>query len=464
IMRHDAVITEGWWKPYGPKIRHGLQSHTKTYTATAVGIVLREGKLRLDERIIDIFPEEAPEHPSENLQKLTIRDVLCMGTGMVDDTPNTEHWLKDFLAHDVVYEPGKAFFYNNAGSTLLAAIVEKRTGERLLDYLKPRLFDLIGIDYDNLRCLNMADGTSLGAGGMFATTEDNLRLMKLYKDGGVWDGVRILDEDFVHDAVTKQNDNATEALHNPTAYDNFVGYGYQLWMCRPEGVYRADGAMGQYTIVIPSEDMIISINETAMGPTNQQRTLDITWDFLKAIHEDTPEDPEAYEHLKDKLESLALPDVHVEPGSPLRNVIDGRGIHIETGKITLQKGFIGLPVGSGITDLRFDCGVLDVMMTYTEDGIENSVVIGTDGERAVNHLNEPEDTMQLLAAHGYFEGEDTFTVHFRWVEACFEYVWRFVFKDEDVTITETWNSMLPEDPDAVPVTGKLEELEIDTIL
>ena len=199
-------------------------------------------------------------------------------------------------------------------------------------------------------------------------------------------------------------------------------------------------------------------------PVYEQRTLDITWDFLKAIHEDTPEDPEAYKHLKDKLESLALPDVHVEPGSPLRNVIDGRGIHIETGKITLQKGFIGLPVGSGITDLRFDCGVLDVMMTYTEDGIENSVVIGTDGERAVNHLNEPEDTMQLLAAHGYFEGEDTFTVHFRWVEACFEYVWRFVFKDEDVTITETWNSMLPEDPDAVPVTGKLEELEIDTVL
>ncbi|MBR2991637.1 MAG: serine hydrolase, partial [Solobacterium sp.] len=60
IMRHDAVITEGWWKPYGPKIRHGLQSHTKTYTVTAVGIALREGKLRLDERIIDIFPEEAP--------------------------------------------------------------------------------------------------------------------------------------------------------------------------------------------------------------------------------------------------------------------------------------------------------------------------------------------------------------------------------------------------------------------
>ena len=86
IMRHNKLITEGWWTPFGPNLRHGLQSHTKTYAATAVGIAYTEGLLKLDERIIDIFPDEAPEDPSENLKLLTVRDVLCMGCGM-DEMP-----------------------------------------------------------------------------------------------------------------------------------------------------------------------------------------------------------------------------------------------------------------------------------------------------------------------------------------------------------------------------------------
>ena len=82
IMRHGKVCAEGWWSPYAPGVRHGLQSHTKTYAATAVGIACTEGLLKLSDRIVDIFPDEIPENPSENLKKLTVRDVLCMGCGM----------------------------------------------------------------------------------------------------------------------------------------------------------------------------------------------------------------------------------------------------------------------------------------------------------------------------------------------------------------------------------------------
>ena len=92
------------------------------------------------------------------------------------------------------------------------------------------LFDKIGIDADNLKMGRMPDGTPVGGGGMLATTEDNLRLMKLYADGGVWEGERILSDDYVKRATTNQNDSATEAINNPPALDNFVGYGYQIWM------------------------------------------------------------------------------------------------------------------------------------------------------------------------------------------------------------------------------------------
>lgn len=147
--------------------------------------------------MIDIFPEFAPENPSENLKKLTVHNVLSMGCGMEEMPRPTENWIRDFLSIPVVHEPGTAYMYNSTGSTLLAAIVKKKTGEDMMEYLKPRLFDKIGIDADNLKMGRMPDGTPVGGGGMLATTEDNLRLMKLYADGGVWDGERILSADYV---------------------------------------------------------------------------------------------------------------------------------------------------------------------------------------------------------------------------------------------------------------------------
>jgi len=97
ILRHGKVCCQGWWAPYGPGLRHGLQSHTKTYAATAVGIACREGLLRLDEPVLDIFPEYAPEEPSEFLRLLTVRDVLCMGCGMDTMPAPSADWIRDFL-------------------------------------------------------------------------------------------------------------------------------------------------------------------------------------------------------------------------------------------------------------------------------------------------------------------------------------------------------------------------------
>ena len=155
IMRHGKVCAEGWWAPYGPGVRHGLQSLSKTYAATAVGIACTEGLLHLDDKVIDIFPDEAPEKPSENLKKMTVRDVLCMGCGMDTMSPADEHWIRSFLATPVLHEPGTTYMYNSMGSTLLGAMVRKVTGLGLQDYLTPRLFDKIGIDAANLRWMTM---------------------------------------------------------------------------------------------------------------------------------------------------------------------------------------------------------------------------------------------------------------------------------------------------------------------
>ena len=138
IMRHGKICAEGWWNPYAPGIRHGLQSHSKTYAATAIGIAYTEGIVKLDERIIDIFPEHAPEQPSENLKKLTVHDVLCMGCGMDEMPMATEHWIRDFLHTPVNHTPGTTYMYNSVGSSILSAIIVKKTGMSMHEYLKPR--------------------------------------------------------------------------------------------------------------------------------------------------------------------------------------------------------------------------------------------------------------------------------------------------------------------------------------
>ena len=141
IMRHGKICAEGWWNPYAPGIRHGLQSHSKTYAATAIGIAYTEGIVKLDERIIDIFPEYAPEQPSENLKRLTVHDVLCMGCGMDEMPMATEHWIRDFLHTPVNHTPGTTYMYNSVGSSILSAIIVKKTGMSMHEYLKPRLYD-----------------------------------------------------------------------------------------------------------------------------------------------------------------------------------------------------------------------------------------------------------------------------------------------------------------------------------
>ena len=453
IMRHGKLCAQGWWAPFGPNIRHGLQSHTKTYAATAVGIAYTEGLLRLDERVIDIFPEEAPTEPSENLKLLTVRDVLCMGCGMDTMPRPSADWIREFLHTPVNHKPGTTYMYNSTGSTLLGAIVRKKTGLGLHDYLTPRLFNKIGIDPDNLRWLCMPDGMEVGGGGLYATTEDNFRLMKLYADGGVWEGERILAEDYVRLATTNQNDSATEAINNPEASDNFLGYGFQIWMCKPRGAYRADGAMGQFSIVLPEQDTIIAITETALGAHWAQSTLNITWDFVEKItgREPLPEDKEAYGALQRKLSRLNVGNPPCQPFSPTIEKISGRNYRLASGHFTPFSG--NFMTGQGpddITRFSLDFDVYGcVWKLETASGRHETVRVSTGGTRYTNLLGTLRDETQLYLCDGYWPEENVFEMHCRWLETCLTDVYTLKFDGDRIHIDASNNSpfaMMGGDP------------------
>lgn len=457
IMRHDKICAEGWWSPYGPGICHGLQSLSKTYSATAVGIACTEGILHLDEAVADIFPDQIPEGPSDFLRQLRVRDVLCMGSGMKVIPEATESWIRDFLAVEIVHKPGTAFMYNSMGSTLLCAMVEARSGERTAEYLKTRLFDKIGIDSKNTMWEYMPDGTAYGGGGFYATTEDNLRLMKLYKDGGKWNGEQILSEDYVKQAVSCQIPSATEAEGNPEASDNFLGYGFQIWMCSMEGVYRADGAMGQFSIVCPKQDMIISINETASGAHWAQNTLNVVWEFLKEISEneenvrDSREADQAAdqtaekaaEKLKRRMRHLAIeaPEYvrahQYETESRIHDVsykvMSGR-FGFETEVENSHSGQYGLP---GIEAFRFQFGQYQCRMSLKQMEQIYEVDIALDGSRRWNRLELPGRAAGQVYLSGTWISEECFQVQARWIETCYENCLRFYFKGDRIVIKKS---------------------------
>ena len=441
IMRNGKICAEGWWSPYAPGIVHGLQSLTKTYAATAVGIAYTEGLLRLEDRVIDIFPEQTPAQPSDYLKLLTVRDVLCMGCGMETMPRPAKDWIRDFLATPVIHRPGTTYMYNSTGSTLLGAIVRKLTGLGLHDYLTPRLFDKIGIDADNLKWLTMPDEMEVGGGGLYATTEDNLRLMKLYADGGVWNGERILAADYVEKATSLQNESATEARNNPDAKDNFVGYGFQIWMCRPKGVYRADGAMGQFSVVVPDKDMIISINETASGAHWAQTTLDVLWDFLSRIDHDgpLPEEPEKAQHLSRRMQTLAIPAPVFQPFCPRTSDISGKVFRVTSGSFgfenQMSRFMTGAPAAEDIERFSLTFGVGSCTMELYQGSTPQVLKIATDGTRQLNLIETDASPCSRLLLNGAWSGQETFSVTARWAETCFEKRLDFAFSDGAVRIT-----------------------------
>ena len=147
IVRHGKVIAEGSWKPFDTlNETHMLYSHSKSFTSSAIGFLADEGKIDLDERIVDLFSNDVPAKVSENLRQLRVRDLLTMNVGKKDHVLRDDgDWAKRFLAMDFFRTPGTGFKYDSDATYMLAAIVEKKSGEKMMDYLKRKMFDKIGI-------------------------------------------------------------------------------------------------------------------------------------------------------------------------------------------------------------------------------------------------------------------------------------------------------------------------------
>ena len=321
IVRHGKVIAEGSWKPFDTlNETHMLYSHSKSFTSSAIGFLADEGRIDLDERLVDIFSNEVPATVSVNLAQLRVRDLLTMNVGKQDHLlRNGGDWVRQFLSKDFTRKPGTGFRYDSDATYMLAAIVERKSGEKMMDYLKRKMFDKIGIA--KAWTTTSPQGIPCGGWGMNMTTRELARFGQLYLDCGKWNGEHLLSPDWVSLATTRQTWSGwinIGAKKIGEGSDWEQGYGFQFWRCR-HGAYRADGANGQYTVVMPNEDAVVSVHA---GLGDMQKELDLIWDNLLPAMKDAPlpENPAAESALKDRLAKLAIKPVFVGVGfDPAKN-------------------------------------------------------------------------------------------------------------------------------------------------
>ena len=305
VVRHGSVVAEGTWAPHRADGIRLVYSVSKTFLACAVALAEGEGLLSRADRLVDVFPEAAAA-AGPRAARITVEHCLRMSTGHRVDTLDSvpgfvgagEDAVALFVATEPEEEPGSWFLYHNGASRVLALAVQRRTGQRLVDYLRPRLLDPLGVTQS--AWMTWA-GTDLGYSGLHVTTDAIARLGLLLLQDGSWQGRHLLPREWVGTATAALSDTA----HHPGTPDWQVGYGYQVWRCRPGG-FRADGAFGQFALVLPEHDLVVAV--TACTETTQE-VLDAVWEELLPALADAPlpADPGARAGLASALEDAGLP-------------------------------------------------------------------------------------------------------------------------------------------------------------
>lgn len=419
LIRHGHIVAEGYWAPYDAQTRHALYSLTKSFTSTAVGLAVAEGKLRVDDLVLKYFPEEAPATPSANLKAMRISDLLSMSTGHHAEAPNRpgDHWVKNFLAQPVEHKPGTFFLYNTPASHMLSAIVQRATGMKTIDYLRPRLFEPLGIEDPVWN--TSPQGETSGGWGLKLRTREIARFGQLYLRKGEWRGKRILPAEWVEIATSRRASNGS----NP-ASDWDQGYGFQFWRSR-NNAYRGDGAFGQYCLIIPEHDTVVIITS---GVRNMQAVLDLIWQKLLPTLKEKPLPANAAgrKQLEEKLAGLSVRTQKGEASSPNGANISGRKFTFTENAQKIES--ISLELGTGG----------ETTLVMKQNGAEQRVAIG-HGSWKKSRLAIGDFQSQPVAGSGAWTAPDTYTARLCLYEEPFILTINLKFVDDKLQFDSEYN-------------------------
>jgi CubicO group peptidase (beta-lactamase class C family) len=396
LLRHGHVVLEEEWSPYRLTDPHLLFSVSKSFTSTAIGLAIDAGLLSLDDTVISFFEaDELPETIGDNLAAMTVRHLLTMTTGHGKDTVEAlsrdRRMVKIFLGLEVEHEPGTVFVYNSGATYMLSAILQRLTGEKLLDYLRPRLFEPLGASEATWQV--SSEGITTGGWGLSLNTESLAHFGQLLLQRGVWEGKQLVPAEWYEAATSRQVPNDSE--ENP---DWHQGYGFQFWRGR-HNTYRGDGAFGQFCLIFPEYDAALIVTSATF---DMQAILNTVWDHLLPALEGKEVTPVA---RPSRLELLP-------PTGPAPSGGDGRTYRFPRND-------------AGLTAVRLDPdGTGTFTFAAVEDGTdEPHEIVCTAGDwrehRSPGVLRDAvtEPGQRILTSA--IASNDAFVATFRWVETPF---------------------------------------------
>lgn len=382
ILRHGKVITEAYWYPYKQSCRHAVHSVSNTLVSTAIGFAIQEKLLTVDEKVSFFFPEYLPNNPSPHLEQLTIKHLLTMSAGQEPTSSthtNNANPLKTFFATPFAHAPGSKFIYNPANTYILSAVISKVAALNLAEYLQPRLFNPLNIQ---VQWESDQYGITPGANGLLMRTEDMAKLGQFYLQKGWWNNRQILNKKWVKDATSIHIFQRDSLTYEEEMYDNQLqGYGYQIWRCI-NNAYRADGADGQFIIILPDEDAVVVLTANT---TQTQPLLSAVFKHLQPAM--TPlayaPKPERREQLATAISSLNIPGPFrtIENADTTRNAtiaydLDPNDAHMQQAKFQFdQQGNCLLTITTDSIPQAYTCG-LDTWAFTTAPYRPNSPIAG----------------------------------------------------------------------------------------
>ena len=275
MARHGHMIMEAYYQPYDKEKLHRMFSETKSYTSLGIGLLVSDGVIRLEDKICQYFPEYLPGKVHPWLEEMTIKDMLrmetCHNMTTYKKTSTTENWVRSFFQTVPTHRPGQIFMYDTSASHTLCALVEKLTGQKLLDFLKDRILRQIGFSEESY-IMEDPFGISMGGTGLMAKPTDMLKVGLMLLNGGKHpddygkeDGRQVYPKEYLDQALKFQTSTIMNSLSSLSLLD--WGYGFQFWKMPGNG-FAMIGLGSQNTMCFPEQDMVITMTSDTQGIPN----------------------------------------------------------------------------------------------------------------------------------------------------------------------------------------------------
>ena len=400
MARHGHMIMEAYYQPYDKEKLHRMFSETKSYTSLGIGLLVSDGVIRLEDKICQYFPEYLPGKVHPWLEEMTIKDMLrmetCHNKTTYEKTSTTENWVRSFFQTVPTHRPGQIFMYDTSASHTLCALVEKLTGQKLLDFLKDRILRQIGFSEESY-IMEDPFGVSMGGTGLMAKPTDMLKVGLMLLNGGKdpddygkEDGRQVYPKEYLDQALKFQTSTIMSSLRD-------WGYGFQFWKM-PDNGFAMIGMGSQDTMCFPEQDMVITMTSDTQGiPNGSDMILNLirTEIFEQLSDQPLPELGETEQKLwKEKLEKLELPVLEDWGGENVSQLVNGKDYKFYVN----QEGFYRMRL-SFETD---QTGVLE----YENERGNHQIPFGM-GNHQIGMLPEYD---QLCASSGAWCSKDTFHV------------------------------------------------------